>query len=223
MNTRKEIQFQAAEGSTKVSAILNFNLESKAVLVLAHGAGAGMQHSFMEDISKMLVHYSVAVFRFNFPYMEGTRGRPDPPNRAMKTIESAFGEVKKHLGLPIFIGGKSFGGRMASHLAAVNKMPELKGIVFFGFPLHAPGKPGIERARHLSEIKEPMLFLQGTRDALARIDLIDEVTNPIANAEVYFYEGADHSFKVLKKMGIDYDQMMDRLAKDTADWITELI
>ena len=224
MSNRKETKFLATEGSGEVSAIIDFDHHSKAVFVFAHGAGAPMTHTFMEDLSQALLQKSVAVFRFNFPYMEGTRGRPDPPARATMTIDNAAKAALSHLpGLPLFIGGKSFGGRMSSQLAAKKEVEDLKGLVYVGFPLHAPGKEGTERAAHLADIKVPQLFLQGTRDALAKPDLIKEVTDPLDLASVIYYEGADHSFKVLKSLGISHEDMMDKLSTDISNWISSIL
>ena len=125
--------------------------------------------------------------------------------------------------IPIFAGGKSFGGRMSSKLAADTELQALRGLIYFGFPLHAPGRPGIERAAHLKEIPQPMLFLQGTRDTLATPDLIKEVTEPLPTSTVIFYEGADHSFKTLKKFNISPEEMMQKLVDDSRSWISQQI
>jgi predicted alpha/beta-hydrolase family hydrolase len=213
-NSPSKVSIPISGSIGKVSALLSEPSKPIAVLVLAHGAGAGMTHPFMEELSAELAALGIASLRFNFPYMENQKGRPDPPAIAEKTV----GEVLKKAHelfpmLPLFAGGKSFGGRMTSQRTARECPAFLRGIVFFGFPLHAPGKPGIERAAHLNEIKIPMLFLQGTRDALANIKLMDEVCSALPASAVIKFEGADHSFRVPKR------NLIPELAFQTHKWI----
>ncbi len=179
-----------------VSAELFQPDQPKAVLTLAHGAGADKDHPFMTSLAKELFRHNIATVRFNFPFMERKKGRPDAPAVAQKTIEIA---VKKTAELfpsvPLYLAGKSFGGRMSSQFVAASKPKNVKGIIFYGFPLHAAGEPGTERADHLKNIKQPMLFIQGTRDTLAEWSLIEKVTKELPSATLIKLDGADHSFK----------------------------
>ena len=198
----------------EISVLLTLPKNPKAILVLAHGAGAGMAHPFMESVAEVLSDLSIACLRYNFPYMENGGRRPDPPAVAEKTVvlvmENAHG---LYPALPLFAGGKSFGGRMTSQRVAKACPDYLKGIVFFGFPLHAIGNPSMDRAAHLKEIKMPMLFLQGTKDKLAEIALITKVTKGLRNAKLIKFEGADHSFKVPKQ------NILPDLAAAAGEWM----
>lgn len=188
--------------------------KSNYLLTLAHGAGAGMDHSFMVDLASSLAAADVATLRFNFPFKENKKGRPDTPAVAHETIAAALRHAHDaHPSLPLFAAGKSFGGRMTSQYLAVHPDPVVKGIVFYGFPLHPAGKPGIERAEHLKEVKVPMLFLQGTRDELATWDLIETVCSKLTKATLIKIEGADHAFKAGKK------DILSMLVSATIDWL----
>lgn len=184
----------------EVSAEIFQPEKMKSILVLAHGAGAGMNHPFMTSLSTELAALAIGTMRFNFPFTEHKKNRPDVPAVAHKAIESA---IQKTLELfpstPLFAGGKSFGGRMTSQYFSKQDIKEVKGIVFVGFPLHPPGNPSIDRAEHLKEVKKKMLFLQGTRDTLAQWDLIEQVTSSLSTAKLVKIEGADHAFKVAKQ------------------------
>lgn len=185
-----------------------------AVLVLAHGAGAGMTHPFLEKLTEQLLEGNIAVLRYQFRYMESGSKRPDPPAIAHKAVSAALAKAQELFPkLPVFAGGKSFGGRMSSQYLATTSPDYVKGIVFFGFPLHAPGNPSIDRADHLKDVDVPMLFLQGTRDALADKILIEKVSSKIKHATLQFFEGADHSFRYGKKVFID------ELVMASIDWI----
>lgn len=184
----------------QVSAELTKGRKTDSVYVFAHGAGAGMNHPFMTRLSKELAELGVAVLRFNFPYMEKGSKRPDVAAVAEKTVLRAIEHAtEKFSGVPIFAGGKSFGGRMTSQLLSKNSDIACIGLVFVGFPLHPAGKPGVDRAEHLKNVKIPMLFLQGTRDALAEINLIRQVVGSLPHATLEELEGADHSFRSGKK------------------------
>jgi predicted alpha/beta-hydrolase family hydrolase len=188
----------------------------KAVLVLAHGAGAGMNHPFMKSLCDELAALGIATLRFNFPFTENKKGRPDVPPVAHATIEAAIAKgAKEFAKIPLFVGGKSFGGRMSSQLMALKNLESVSGLVLVGFPLHQPGNPSIERAEHLKEVKVPMLFLQGTRDALADIKMIKQVTKKLKLATLVEFENADHSFKAPKQ------NLIPRLAEETAKWISK--
>ncbi|MEQ8364509.1 MAG: dienelactone hydrolase family protein [Cyclobacteriaceae bacterium] len=208
------LSIEISERSGAVSALALIPKKAEALLVLAHGAGAGMTHVFMEEIALELSHLGIATLRYNFPYMEKESRRPDPPAVAEKTVAMVLEYAhKKYPRLPLFAGGKSFGGRMTSQRISKECPEFLHGIVFFGFPLHAIGKPGIERADHLSNIQIPMLFLQGTKDKLAEIELIKKVTNKLKKATLESFEGADHSFKVSKQ------NIIPDLASAAAEWM----
>lgn len=188
--------------------------KSKYLLTLAHGAGAGMDHSFMVALATSLAAADVATLRFNFPFKENKKGRPDSPAVAHETIAAAIDHAHNaYPSLPLFAAGKSFGGRMTSQYLAAHPGPDVKGIVFYGFPLHPAGKPSIDRAEHLKEVKVPMLFLQGTKDELARWDLIESVCATLPKARLIKIEGADHAFKAGKK------DVVSLLVQETTDWL----
>lgn len=187
---------EISPGIGKVSVTTLTPESPSAVLVLAHGAGAGMDHPFMASLAEELRGSQIATVRFNFPFAENKKKRPDPPAVAEKTVREVIGYAREIFPeLPLFAGGKSFGGRMTSQLLSKDEISFVKGVVFFGFPLHAPGKPSIERASHLKALKMPLLFLQGTRDALADWTLISEVASALDNATLIRFEGADHGFR----------------------------
>ncbi|NNE28371.1 MAG: alpha/beta hydrolase [Saprospiraceae bacterium] len=206
----------------KVSALLILPKDAHSLLVLSHGAGAGMQHTFMETLAQDLANQGVGTLRFNFAYMEKGAG-PDRPPKAKAAIRAAVDKALKYSeGLTLLAGGKSFGGRMTSHIAAEGGIPEVKGIVYFGFPLHAPGRQGTERAAHLKDIKIPQLFLQGTRDALAQFDLIQGVVKRTRKAKLVKIEDGNHSFKTLKKSKLTHEEAIEKLAIETAKFAQKL-
>ena len=187
-------------------------------MTIAHGAGAGMNHSFMVTLAQSLSEQAIATLRFNFPFAENKKGRPDSPAVAHKTIETAIAKAQKLFPkLPLFVAGKSFGGRMTSQYLSANHHPAVKGIIFYGFPLHPPGKPSTERAEHLKDIKIPMLFLQGTKDELATWNLIESVCSSLPFAELVKIEGANHAFKAGKQ------DIMKLLTNETKNWIEKMI
>lgn len=184
------------------------------LMVLAHGAGAGMDHPFLQRLTVALSEYGIGTVRFNFPYMEHGKKRPDIPAVAHQTIEKVLAYAHESSpGKTMILAGKSFGGRMGSQFISETGVPYVKAIIFYGFPLHPANKPGVERAAHLQSVQIPMLFLQGTRDALADQGLIRGVCSSIPNATLVEIEGADHSFKVGKK-----DAIVD-LAKKSFDYL----
>jgi predicted alpha/beta-hydrolase family hydrolase len=192
--------------------------KAKCIITLAHGAGANMNHSFMITLSQSLCDEGIATMRFNFPFTENKKGRPDAPVVAHQTIEAAIAKAKKLFPkLPLFVSGKSFGGRMSSQYLAAHHDAAVKGIIFYGFPLHPAGKPSIERAEHLKDIKIPMLFLQGTKDTLATLDLIEKVCRSLPLATLVKIEGADHSFKAGKQ------NIIERLTNETMNWVEKVI
>lgn len=192
--------------------------KSKCIMTLAHGAGAGMHHSFMVTLAQLLSEQAITTLRFNFPFAENKKGRPDTPAVAYQTIEAAIAKAQKLFPeLPLFVAGKSFGGRMSSQYLSAHPDPGVKGIVFYGFPLHPPGKPSTERAEHLKDIKTPMLFLQGSKDELATWTLIESVCSSLKQATLTKIEGANHAFKAGKK------NILQLLADTTNDWIEKRI
>lgn len=193
--------------------------------VFAHGAGAGMNHPFMQRAAAALEARGIATHRFDFPYMQAKKSRPDTPAVAQEAVRSAVAEAaRKHAGLPILAGGKSFGGRMTSQAQAAAPMPGVRGLVFFGFPLHAPGRQGIERAQHLTSVDVPMLFLQGTRDEFAQLDLLEKVVKGLGDrATLHLIEEGDHSFKVPKRTGKTEADVMDELSDTVAAWFQNLL
>ena len=192
-------------GGTTTSAVLQapVHCACKACYVFAHGAGAGMNHAFMASMADGLAQRGVATLRFQFPYMEQGSRRPDTPAVAQAAVRAAVAEAARQLpGLPLFAGGKSYGGRMTSQAQATQPLPGVRGIVFVGFPLHPAGKPSIDRARHLADVALPMLFLQGTRDELAELGHIRQTAAALGDrATLHIVEGADHSFHVLVRSG----------------------
>ena len=188
--------------------------------VFAHGAGAGMNHPFMQRAAEALEARGVATHRYEFPYMQARKSRPDPPAVAEAAVRNAVAEAARaYPGVPILAGGKSFGGRMTSQAQAAQPMPGVRGLVFFGFPLHAPGKPGMTRAEHLTSVDVPMLFLQGTRDEFAQLDLLKKVVEGLGpRAQLHLIDDGDHSFKVPKRTGKTEADVMNELANTILDW-----
>jgi predicted alpha/beta-hydrolase family hydrolase len=207
-----------------VSGLLTHRPDAKALYVFAHGAGAGMTHSFMEALSNALLERHIATLRYQFPYRERGSKRPDPPQLCHATVRAAVAKAAQlHPELALFAGGKSFGGRMTSQAQAAEPLPGVRGLVFVGFPLHPAKKPAIARAEHLADVRVPMLFLQGTRDELAEWQLIAGVTGKLATrATLARIEAADHSFHVLAKSGRNDAQVLDELADRSADWMRNL-
>jgi len=195
--------------------------DAQYVYVFAHGAGAGMNHPFMLRASAALGARGIATYRYEFPYMQAKKSRPDPPAVAEEAVRKAVAEAARNYpGLPILAGGKSFGGRMTSQAQASQPMPGVRGLVFFGFPLHAPGKPGTSRAEHLTSVDVPMLFLQGTRDEFAQLDLLQQVVKGLGDrAKLHLIEEGDHSFKVPKRTGKTETDVMNELADTFLQWV----
>jgi predicted alpha/beta-hydrolase family hydrolase len=217
MNT-KSLKLNVPAPAGAVSAKYMAPDKSRCIFTLAHGAGAGMDHSFMETLAGSLAEAGIATLRFNFPFAEYKKGRPDTPAVAHATIEAALTKAHElNPQLPLFAAGKSFGGRMSSQYLAAHPGSVASGIVFYGFPLHPSGKPSTERAEHLKELKIPMLFLQGSKDALATWDLIEPVCKSLRKATLVKLEGADHSFKAGKK------DIMSLLVAETSKWVEKIL
>ncbi|MES2650028.1 MAG: alpha/beta family hydrolase [Bacteroidota bacterium] len=214
----QSLTLQVSPAIGTVSAELITPENSRCIITLAHGAGAGMNHIFMVDLAKALAAQGIATLRFNFPFMENKKGRPDTPIVAHQAIEAAVGNARELFpALPVFLSGKSFGGRMSSQFLSAHHDTLAKGMIFYGFPLHPAGKPSTDRAEHLQKVEIPMLFLQGTKDTLATWDLIETVCGNLPNAELVKIEGADHSFKAGKQ------DVMGILVKETVAWIERVL
>lgn len=189
--------------------------------VLAHGAGAGMRHAFMTAIAEALARCDVATLRWEFPYMAAGRPRPDRAEVAEAAVRTVWNAARERSGdLPMFAGGKSFGGRMTSRAHAAEPLADLRGIAFLGFPLHPPDKPGVERAEHLAAATGPLLFVQGTRDELAELGLLRPVVGELGRrARLHVVEGADHGFEVLVRSGRTAPEVMTEIASTVAGWM----
>jgi uncharacterized protein len=224
MTTRKELRFPV-DGGREVSGLLLIPPSSRRLLVLGHGAGAGMNHPFMEKLAEELAGVDVATFRYQFPYMQEQRRVPDAPSVLIATVIAAVRVASEAAPrLPLFAGGKSMGGRMTSQAAAQGLLEDVQGLIFFGFPLHPPKRPGTKRAEHLAKVKMPMLFLQGTRDTLAELDLLRPVAADLgARAKLHVIETADHSFHVLKKSGRNDAEVLRDLVETAAAWMRRVI
>jgi hypothetical protein len=205
----------------RVSAIVDRPSKPRAAYVLAHGAGAGMDHPFMRAAAEGLAARGIATLRYQFPYMERGSKRPDAPAVAQAAVRSATAHASRLFpGLPLFAGGKSFGGRMTSQAQAAAPLDGVRGLAFLGFPLHAAGQPGDARAKHLADVAIPMLFMQGTRDALADAALMRALAKRLgANARVSFVEDADHSFHVPARSGRTDAEVLSSVLDQLATWM----
>jgi len=211
----------SVQGKSEVSALLLRPRGARFLLALAHGAGAGMSHPFMKALADELATAGVATFRYQFPYMEQGRRAPDAPATLQAAVAAAVSAAEKIAAGPaLFAGGKSMGGRMTSQAAAQGELNNVRGLVFFGFPLHTPNQPGTKRAEHLKNVTQAMLFLQGTRDAFADLKLLRPVCAELeARATLQVIESADHSFHVLKSAGKTDAEVLRELAQTAATWI----
>jgi uncharacterized protein len=224
MAASSKIRFEV-ENAGEVSAILLRPQSAESLLVLAHGAGAGMNHPFMQSLATELAAAKVATLRFQFPYMEQQRKMPDrPPVLTAAVVAAVHAAAKAAPDLPLFAGGKSLGGRMTSLAAAERGLDGVRGLIFFGFPLHPPNQPAIKRADHLREVKLPMLFLQGTRDNLADLKLLRPILAVLGSrTTLQIIDTADHSFHVLKSSGKTDAAVLQELAKTAAAWTKKLV
>jgi len=209
------------EDRGSVSGLLHAPQDVRACLVLAHGAGAGMTHPFMAAVAEGLASRSVATLRYQFPYMERGAKRPDPPAVAQGAVRAAVAEAARALpGVPLFAGGKSFGGRMASQAQAAEPLPGVRGLAFLGFPLHAPGKASDERGAHLFDVRIPMLFLQGSRDDFADLSLLQPLVKKLgAGATLKLFDDADHSFHVPARSGRKDEEVREEMLSALAGWM----
>jgi uncharacterized protein len=213
------------DAQRSVAALLLKPANAAACFVFAHGAGAGMNHPFMDNVARALFDRRVATLRYQFPSMEARARRPDPPAVAQATVRAAVDAARQRCpDMMLIAGGKSFGGRMTSQAQAASALPNVSGLAFLGFPLHASGKPSTDRASHLSKIFIPMLFLQGGKDKLAELPLIRIVTEKLGSgATLHVINEADHAFHVPKRSGCTDENVVDETADVVADWLTERI
>ena len=218
--TTKELKFTAAPDEGEVSALLMKPAGATHLLVLGHGAGADMRHVTIQTIAERLAEVGVATFRYNFPFME-KRKPVGSPKVAVDTVSAAVDKAKETCsGLPLLAGGHSYGGRMTSKAAADSRLEGVKGLIYFAFPLHPPGKPGTERAAHLPSITVPMLFLSGTRDALAELELLQPVVQNLGKlATLHLVDTADHSYKILKLTRASKEDVFVEMARVVREWI----
>jgi len=209
------------DGAQCVSGLVQTPRNARACYVMAHGAGAGMAHPFMQAMADALAERGIATLRYQFPYMERGSRRPDPPKLAQATVRAAVMEAARLAPEPaLFAGGKSFGGRMTSQAQAASPLSRVRGLVFLGFPLHPAGKPSDERGAHLFDVHIPMLFLQGTQDELADLSLLQLLTARLGDlATLKRFEDADHSFHVPARTGRKDSQVMAEVADALADWM----
>jgi uncharacterized protein len=215
----------AVDDATRVSGLLHVPAQAWSCYVLAHGAGAGMTHPFMAAVAQELAERRVATLRYQFPYMEKGGKRPDPPKLSHATVRAAVTEAARHLPkLPLIAGGKSFGGRMTSQAQATRPLSNARGLVFLGFPLHPANRPSSERGQHLFEIEVPMLFLQGTRDALASLDQLKPLCHSLgARATLTLFQDADHSFHVPARSGRTDPQVRSEMLDVLVAWIERIM
>ena len=215
----------AVDKDTQVSGLLIAPSQPRACYVLAHGAGAGMQHAFMTATATELAALGIATLRFQFPYMERGSKRTDPPPLCHATVRAAVTEANERLpNVPLFAGGRSFGGRMTSQAQAEKHLPGVRGLAFLGFPLHPAGRPETTRAAHLVKVTVPMLFVQGTRDELAKLSLLEPLVNQLgARATLHLLDGADHSFHVLARSGRKDPEVRAEALKAMSEWIDRVV
>jgi predicted alpha/beta-hydrolase family hydrolase len=218
------LSFSVDDGP-RVSARLELPVAARACYVLAHGAGAGMEHPFMSAVAAGLAGRGVATLRYQFPYMERRARRPDPPALCHATVRAAVAECARRVPtLPLIAGGRSFGGRMSSQAQAQKPLPGVRGLAFLGFPLHPAGRPSDSRAEHLSRVDIPLLFLQGTRDALAERPLLEALLARLGvRAGVSWLEDADHAFHVPARSGRNDAQVMSTLLESLCRWLEGLL
>lgn len=223
--TPSEHRFIASNSSGEVSGLLVRPAGARCLYVFAHGAGAGMEHAFMEEAASALAERKVATFRYNFPYKEAGRKAPNPAPVLIKTVRAAIDHAAAVApDLPLLAGGKSMGGRMTSTAASTEPLPGVRGLIFFGFPLHAPGRDSSERGNHLAEVGLPMLFLQGTRDKLANLDLLEPLLEDIEpRPTLHIVDGADHGFHVLKRSGRTDAEALGESCDVVSEWASQLL
>jgi predicted alpha/beta-hydrolase family hydrolase len=225
MSETEPLQFDAGGGRI-VSGLIDLPKRARAILVLAHGAGSGMKHPFLAAVANALAERGIGTLRYNFPYMEAGQRRVDTPAVAQGAVRAAVSEASRRTKAPLFAGGKSFGGRMSSQAAAEAPIDGVRGLVFLGFPLHPPGKPeaATERGAHLKDVSIPMLFLQGTRDEFAHLDLLQPLVKRLKKtATLHLVDQANHSFKVPATSGRKDPEIRAELADAAAAWMDRVL
>lgn len=207
-----------------MSGLLLMPAQAHACYVLAHGAGAGMTHPFMASVAEGLAERGIATLRYQFPYMERGTKRPDPPALAQATVRAAVAAAARRLpDIPLIAGGKSFGGRMTSQAQAAAPLPGVRGLAFLGFPLHAAGRPSEERGKHLYDVQLPMLFVQGSRDALADLALLRRLIERLGErATMHVVTEGDHSFHVPARSGREDADVRAEMLDALREWITRV-
>jgi predicted alpha/beta-hydrolase family hydrolase len=220
MTKRASLRFPASQSSGDVSALVALPDDATSLVVFAHGAGADMNHRSMAAIADALAERRIATFRYQFPYTQKGNRAPSPQPVLLATVRSAVAAARERAGgLTLFAGGKSMGGRMTSLAASQEALPGVAGLVFFGFPLHPSGKPSTQRGDHLAKVEPPMLFLQGTRDKLADLELLRPVCKSLGSrATLHVVDGADHSFHMLKRSGWSDEEVLTELAQQVEAW-----
>ena len=213
------------DGARSVSGLLLRPRDAAACYVMAHGAGAGMRHAFMANCAEQLAQLDVATLRFEFPYMERGSRRPDAASTCHATVRAAVNLARGRChDLPLFAGGRSFGGRMTSQAQSLEPLPGVRGLAFLGFPLHPPKKPSVDRAAHLDDVHVPMLFLQGTRDELASLDLIQALVERLGpRATLQLAPDADHSFHVPARSGRTDAEVRSDLLQALCRWCASIV
>lgn len=222
----KETDFKLTidEQAPTVDATLVRPARAAAILVLAHGAGAGYRHAHLQQITDALAAVGVATLRFNFPYMQAGKPRTDNLATCIQCFDAAIKAARKKVrGLPVLLGGHSFGGRMASHYLAEKEDERVRGLICFSFPLHNPKKPEIRRAAHLGSIDQPMLFLSGSRDAMAQTALFQPLIDEIEHARLHWLDTGDHSFKILKRTRSADEDIYTEAGRVTLNWLTQYV
>ena len=215
--------FRATDSRGEVSARLLVPAAAKVLYVMAHGAGAGMDHPFLESVAHRLAESKIATLRYQFPYMEAGGRRPDPPAVLVTTVCSAVARAAE-VGLPMIAGGKSLGGRMTAYAAADTGLPGVHGLAFLGFPLHPPGRDGTQRWSPMTGVRLPMLFLQGDRDRLANLELLRPVVQKLEpSARLHVVKDGDHSFKVRKRSGRSDEEVLEEIADRVSKWALALV
>ena len=220
---KKKLKFEATPEKGDVSAILMQPEDAKWLIVLGHGAGAGMEHINMESIANSLAEVGIGSFRYQFPFRERGGGR-DSLKVSLATVQSAVQQAKALAPtLNLLAGGHSFGGRMTSIAAAEKMIPEVTGLIYFAFPLHAPGRPGIERAAHLQQIEQPMLFLSGTRDTLAKLELLEPLLSDLGDkVKLHLLDTANHGYKILKRTRQSEEDVFTEMGRVAGEWVSSL-
>lgn len=220
----KPLRITLSGSGAEVSGLLRLPPDARLLYVLAHGAGAGMRHPFLERTAAALAERGVATLRYQFPYMERKQRRPDPPAVAAAAVRAAVVAARAAApDVPLIAGGKSFGGRMTSTAQAEQPLPDVRGLAFLGFPLHPPGRPAVSRADHLDAVAIPMLFLQGERDEFAELLLLRQVLRRLGErAALHLVKGGDHSFSVPKSAGRTADEVLGEVCDALAAWALDL-